>query len=199
MVLVVYTEPGRLEMVAFLPPEVILAILSCCDYATAAGLTMTCTSLNRYPRQSWYAMEDLLQIERWPCYDSVVTAKGYIKQPMWERGYYACSYCLRLRSAVHFSNAMMGGRRGKHPAVIPPDDTGRLSRVCIECGINHGRYRPGDILDFGGVLISVHDEGVGGGQGVVCRVCRSFSRILSDTQWLRRSCTSCAMEKVQHP
>lgn len=82
VVSIVYTELSRQEMIEFLPPEVVLALLSHCDYAAEAALTMTCTSLNRYPRQSWYRMEDLLQIERWPCYDVAETAEDHMKQPL---------------------------------------------------------------------------------------------------------------------
>lgn len=89
----------------------------------------------------------------------------------------------------------MRGRRGKRSGETQPDDTGRLGRFCVDCGIRYGRYRWGDIFDFGGVQSDAHDEDVGSGRGVVCRICGSFSRIRNDAQRLRRVHTSCVVNE----
>src|SRR5437667_362818 len=83
-----------------------------------------------------------------------------------------CSYCLKVRSASRFSNAMMKGRRGKHSSVSWGRDE-RLDRFCIDCGVAFGRYIPGTKFEFGG---SCATGDSGGGRGIVCYGCRKFKR-----------------------
>ena len=60
-----------------LPEEVLLLVSSRCDYATALALSLTCTDLHHPITQS-YGMTDLLQIERWPCYDFAGQAEDHL-------------------------------------------------------------------------------------------------------------------------
>ena len=174
-----------------LPEEVLLLVSSRCDYATALALSLTCTDL-RHLRPQSYGMTDLLQIERWPCYDFAGQAEDHLKQPLTGLDYFACSLCLRLRSAAKFSNAMMKGKRGKHSRNINNSPQGGLRRFCIDCGIKYGRYQAGAIFEFGGVRVSHLDREYGGGDGLVCRQCHSFSRLTQDDRRRASLCTACS-------
>ncbi|EXJ73855.1 uncharacterized protein A1O5_03617, partial [Cladophialophora psammophila CBS 110553] len=177
-----------------LPPEVLLRISSYCDYAAALALSLTCKDLRVF-RPHGYGMIDLLQIERWPCYDPAGQAEDHVRQPLAGRDYFACSLCLHIRSAMEFSNAMMKGKRGKHSQAICDDFGARLKRFCIECGIEHGKYQSGTVMQFGGAPLSDLDREIGGGQGLVCRRCRSFSRFpYYGEVGMAKLCVSCSRQ-----
>ena len=175
-----------------LPTELVSLILSSCDYATVLALCMTCKQLHELATHRQYGMADLLQIEHWPCYDLAGQAEDHMKQPLAGWDYFACSLCLRIRSAARFSNAMMRGKRGKHSPAISGDLNDRLNRFCIDCGVQHGRYQGGVVLSFGGAWITGLDGEVCGGEGLVCRRCQSFSRLSRDEERRTRTCTSCS-------
>ncbi|KAK5020701.1 hypothetical protein LTR60_000291 [Cryomyces antarcticus] len=61
--------------------------------------------------QRTYTISDLLEIERWPCYDSAEQREDGLKQAVAELDSFACFICLKIRSAGYFSNAMMKARR----------------------------------------------------------------------------------------
>lgn len=167
-------------MLSSLPREVTGLILSYCNYATAVALIMTCKTLSYHPKPLQYEMLDLLDIELWPRYHRAGTAEGFLKQPLWDRDYFACCYCLRLRSAAHFTNAMMRGKRGKLSPTTTSISATRLGRFCIDCGIGNGRYARGVAFEFGGARLSLYREDIGGGLDFVCRSCGCFARVPQD-------------------
>lgn len=174
-----------------LPQEVLLSILSYCDYATALALSLTCKDLCGF-RPCEYEMIDLLQIERWPCYNLAGQAEDHMKQPLVGRDYFSCYLCLRIRSVVKFSNAMMKGKRRKHSRATGDELQPRLNRFCIDCGIRYGRYQAGTVFDFGGARVGYLYQELAGGQGLVCRKCRSFSRLSNDEARMTKLCGSCS-------
>ena len=175
-----------------LPTEILLLIQSSCDYAAASALSMTCRKLHECAAHRQYGMVDLLQIERWPCYDLAGQSEDHMKQPLAGRDYFSCCFCLRIRSAARFSNAMMRAKRGKHSQAMSDDLGSRLSRFCIDCGVRHGRYQPGTKFSFGGAYITIQGRELGRGEGLVCQYCRSFSRLSSDLERQTRTYTSCS-------
>ncbi len=176
-----------------LSPELIDIVVSNCDYATTLALSLTCRALHRRLiniKNQRYTMTDLLQIELWPCYDGAGRAEGCLKQPIFNRDYFACHMCLRIRATTKFSNAMMKGKRGKHCTLREDKQNLRLSRFCIDCGIRTGRYPPGTTFDFGGYRQWAPDE-VGGGHALICQRCNRFERIEWATLGGTRICSSC--------
>jgi hypothetical protein len=181
-----------------LPPELLDNIAKRCNYASTLALRYTCRELymkittsrstaeakNATGNKS-YSMCDLLEIEKWPCYDFAGGAEDHLKRALATRDFFACSYCLKIRCASKFSNAMMKGKRGKH-SPISSDRHERCSRFCIDCGVAHGRYPPGVHFDFGGA-----PDGLGGGHGVVCYGCRKFRRIYTGLGYGVRRCQAC--------
>lgn len=165
-----------------LPVETLHKIQALLSYASQLALRLTCHELHAklidptklitlYPRrgndriQRTYDIDDLLEIERWPTYMGVLGRPEYVKQPIAGHDFFACSLCLKLRSAGKFSNAMMKGKRGKLGSGTVEE---RRSRFCIPCGIAQNRYRRGTELRFGGA---------GGGYGFVCLKCGSFEGV----------------------
>src|SRR5438045_9189615 len=103
-----------------LPPELLDRIVKEGNYASALALRYTCrelywkiappkstTKLRNAKRERRWGMADLLEIEKWPCYDFSGACEMHLRQPIATRDFFACCHCLRIRCASHFSNAMM--------------------------------------------------------------------------------------------
>ena len=174
-----------------LPTKLLSLILSSCDYAAALAFSMTCKQLNEFAIHRKYSMADLLHIECWPCYDRVGQAEDHMKQPWAGWDCFACCLCLRIRSAVKFSNAMMKGKRGKPRRTDSGIQKTRSGRICIDCGIQRGIYQRGAILSFGGSELGYLDDDIGG-RGLVCSRCRSFSRLSRVEGREPRFCKACS-------
>lgn len=127
------------------------------------------------------SMVDLLELEEWPRYDGARYREPNLKQPIHGLDFFGCSYCLRLRSAGKFSNAMMKGRRGKHGLGTVAE---RLQRFCISCGVKQGRYQRGTYMQYGGAF---------GGYGFVCLKCGRFTIAKSGLEFevAQRTCAHC--------
>lgn len=182
-----------------LPVELMREVSNYLEYPSRVALTLTCRDLyagiedpnlpaikdHKIPNcfkneQKPYSMVDLLEIEKWPCYDSVSSQPQGFKQPVDKLDFFACRYCLKIRPARYFSNAMMKGKRGKHGLGTVQD---RSERFCIPCGVDKKIYSPGTYLQFGGA---------GFKQGFICRRCGSFkSTHYGETQRLNRICRGC--------
>lgn len=124
-----------------------------------------------------------MQIELWPKFNGIGQPgrHGHDLQPCAAFDWFACHSCLKLRSAYHFTNAMMRGKRGK---LSPTFSTETCKRVCIDCGIRTGQYLPGVEVEFGGSRNR-------NPYGIVCRVCRSFMPVLSKMQSKMKICKEC--------
>ncbi|KAL2358245.1 hypothetical protein BJ546DRAFT_205290 [Cryomyces antarcticus] len=133
--------------------------------------------------QRTYTISDLLEIERWPCYDSAEQREDGLKQAVAELDSFACFICLKIRSAGYFSNAMMKARRGK---LSPCSTTERRWRFCIPCGVKTGRYQRGTRLRYGGAI------GFGGGYRVVCSICGGFKQVTSESEARNKACKTCS-------
>ncbi|KAF2137362.1 uncharacterized protein K452DRAFT_110237 [Aplosporella prunicola CBS 121167] len=182
-----------------LPVELIDEICNHLNYPGRIALQMTCRSLHATvsriskirsrkttgPRE--YTMEDLLEIEMWPCYDDAASRPQNLQQPFSKLDFYACCKCLRIRPALHFSNAMMKGKRGKRSH---PQCSVKHTRFCIDCGVRLCIYKSGEEFEYGGMPLA------GGGIGFVCRYCTSFQgRSLID--FSERACSRCG-KKYHH-
>jgi hypothetical protein len=189
-----------------LPPELLKLILEKSDYASSLALRYTCkrlylqtstaTTLDSAEAQHGntnYDMSDLLQVEKWPCYDLAGRGEGHLKQPLATRDFFACSLCLKIRCASRFSNAMMKGKRGKHSAAASMDKDERRKRFCIDCGLCYGKYLPGDTFAFGGAQIGVTGYELGGGHGLVCQQCCQFERVSGVLRTQKRTCLACLL------
>ena len=180
-----------------LPPELLDRITKESNYASTLAPRYTCrelymkiapmAGLGKILSNRGYGMCDILEIEKWPCYDPAGDAEDHLKQPLATRDFFACSYCLKIRCASKFSKAMMKGKRGKRSSVFSETDE-RRHRFCIDCGVAYGRYLPGVRFEFGGARIS---DDVGGGYGLVCYECRKFKRIYSELEQGERECQAC--------
>ncbi|EON62378.1 hypothetical protein W97_01600 [Coniosporium apollinis CBS 100218] len=174
-----------------IPQELLNTITKDLDYASITLLRWTCKSLyhkvdvanntgaRERPRDGKiYNMYDLIQLELWPCYD-----------PNWHGGHgpkhsvdsFACSSCLKIRPARHFSNAMVRGRRGKES-----QNPAKLRRFCIACGVKTRQYRPGMKLRYG------RSNGCEGGCALVCPKCHWFKTVSSEAEMLTKSCGDCS-------
>jgi hypothetical protein len=176
-----------------LPPELLNQVLEKSDYASRLALQYTskrlCFLISTTPPVGYtaaaqnsdtsYNMSDLLQVEKWPCYDLAGKSDGYLKQPLATRDFFACSLCLTIRCASKFSNAMLKGKRGKHSGAASAEKDERRKRFCINCGVRYGKYPPGTSFDFGGVQISDMEYELGGGHGLVCQQCRQFNGLVA--------------------
>jgi hypothetical protein len=176
-----------------LPQELLIAIEEKSDYASSLALRYTCRQLFTTlatPSDKRYDISDLLKIEKWPCYDLAGMGEGQLKQPLATWDFFACSYCLKIRCASKFSNAMMKGKRGKH-SLWASDGDERRHRFCIDCGVTRGRYIPGTQFEFGGARLS-HDM-VRAGRGIVCVECRKFKQMCwnSGIDRSKRTCEAC--------
>ncbi|KAF7502071.1 hypothetical protein GJ744_007516 [Endocarpon pusillum] len=136
-------------------------------------------------------MSDLLEVEKWPCYDLAGNSEGHLKQALATRDFFACSLCLKIRCASKFSNAMMKGKRGKHSAAASAEKDERSKRFCIDCGMRYGKCLPGVDFDFGRVKISDGGYELGGGHGVVCPLCCQFKRVSGVLRPYKRTCQAC--------
>ncbi|PVH92249.1 hypothetical protein DM02DRAFT_472497, partial [Periconia macrospinosa] len=159
-----------------LPSETLHEIQASLSYSSQLALRLTCREIHgklidptkfvtlsprrgNAPIRRTYDIYDLLEIEQWPTYTGVRGRPEYAKQPIAGHDFFACSLCLKLRSAGKFSNAMMKGKRGKLGSGTVEE---RRSRFCIPCGVAHNRYQKGTQLKFGGAS---------GGYGFVCLEC----------------------------
>lgn len=126
-------------------------------------------------------MADLLEIEKWACYDSASSRPEGKQQPIDRLDFFACRYCLTIRPAGYFSNAMMKGKRGKHGLGTLEE---KSERFCIPCGVEREIYVPGTYIQFGGA---------GFKEGFVCRRCTCFNtaRYCSEKQVKSRICRNC--------
>ena len=163
-----------------LPNELIGIILDSLDYPSKIALQWTSKSLYLAMKGHGLAktcnMVDLLKIERWPNFSMGQLGKG-TKQPVPGLDFFACHICCKIRSAVHFSNAMMKGHRGK---LSPVPSRERASRFCIPCGVNFDRY---PVIQYGGTS---------GGDGIVCCKCGYFREVeRDDVEFKRRMCRTC--------
>lgn len=185
-----HSQPGSLSstlsglftnhVVSLLPLEVLLFIVERLSYGSFFALRLTSKGMNALldlPTTSSssematnkfdYNMVDLLEIERWPCYNRASEAGEIPKQPIATVDYFACRLCLKIRMAKHFSNAMMKGGRGKGSLNHGSE---RTKRFCIPCGVSHGLYQRGTSMQVGGAL------SCGGGYGIVCLDCGLFKQ-----------------------
>ena len=112
-----------------------------------------------------YTIVDLSKIEQRPVYNAARARPEELKQPVDGRDFFACSVCLRIRSAGKLSNAMMKGKRGKLGSGTLVD---KVTRFCIPCGVATKRYQRGTYLKFGGALR---------GSGKICSTCGQLSAI----------------------
>ena len=182
-----------------LPPELLAEIAKWCSYATTLALQYTCRELYAKAAASKspaaqkkptgnksYTMDDLLEIEKWPCYDFAGQNAKNLQCPRPTLDFFACRYCLKIRCASRFSKAMTRGKRGKRSST--KDTKSRLDRFCIDCGVTFGRYAPGTNFDFGG---SRYSDGPGGWWGFVCHRCGEFKRTFSKEEFRRQKCQAC--------
>lgn len=187
-----------------LPDETLGEIQASLSYASQLALRLTCRELHakltdpdkpttiyqqveNSPIQQAYDIYDLLEIEQWPAYTGVHGRPEHVKQPIAGHDFFACSLCLKLRSASKFSNAMMKGKRGKLGSGTVEE---RRSRFCIPCGVAQDRYRRGTQLQYGGA---------GGGYGFVCLGCGSFNGVgysFERASFSLRLCDSCYKQSV---
>jgi len=153
-----------------LPPELLSQSLKKSDYASRLALRYTSKhlylqisttfALGSTAAQHSNTSHNIsdLQVEKWPCYDLAGQGDGHLRQPLATRDFFACSLCLKIRCASRFSNAMMKGKRGKHPAVAFIDKDQKRKRFCIDCGVRYGKYRPGVIFEIRGARICVMEH-----------------------------------------
>ncbi len=174
-----------------LPQELLLKICEDLDYASLVALRLLNHSFYSCITTSAYSMADLINIEIWPVYNRAgqSVSEDHERQPCAGLDYFACSYCLRVRSAIHFTNAMMKGKRGKFSPASAVD--GRLDRVCIDCCMRYGRITGvGRLIRFGGACWD--DSDVNSGEyGIVCAGCRQFKRVRPPWNEDRRRCEQC--------
>lgn len=182
-----------------LPPELLVRIISYCDYPSTVALSLTCRILHgRVPpsQHRRYDMKDLLEIERWPCYDGAADAEGQLKQAIFTRDYFACHLCLRIRATTKYSNAMMKEKRGKHRLSSSDTSNRGSTRFCIDCGIRIGRYIPGTVFSFGGYRSGGLADTIGGGYGLVCLKCHHFGRVEWGSTGKPLICVPCTYEQL---
>lgn len=168
------------------------SILRYCDNASMIAIALTCRRFHNTVIPPKCSMADLVQIERWPCYDRAATAEDHFKQAIDGADFFACYLCLRIRSALKFSNAMMKGKRGKKSLPAIQNSDCRLRRFCIDCGIKSNLYIAGTTFQYGGAWLGWNEEG--GGYGLVCLQCRQFRHVSYTSTGegvLTRKCSSC--------
>lgn len=163
-------EPASLPT---MPPELVQNVQSLLPYSSRLALRFTCRALyfkaSRPKPGSKYEMSDLLEIETWPRYNHAAQRPQYLKQSIAGKDFFSCSGCLLIRSAIHFANPMMKGKRGKMSSV-----ENKCGRVCIDCGIRQGKYRRGMSFDYGGAQILPEDAER---KGWVCSYCGDFHSV----------------------
>jgi hypothetical protein len=155
-----------------LPTELVGEIQCLLPYAPRLALRLTCRALYTKTDDSRliprYGISDLLQIETWPPYNDAAQRPQNEQQPIAGKDFFSCTHCLRIRSAIYFSNAMMTGKRGKAAAA---ED--KCKRICISCGIMQGKYRKNDVFRYGGAPV----PGEMNGAGIVCQYCGEFHSV----------------------
>ncbi|KAK6525284.1 hypothetical protein TWF694_005429 [Orbilia ellipsospora] len=146
-----------------LPNEILRNILDILSYPSILAIKWTCRTLySQIEPLTVYGMADLLEIELWPVFNAAEYRPEGLKRAFPQYDFFACHICLKIKGAECFSNAMMKGKRGKFAS---GSSINRVTRFCISCGIDTGRYQPGLQFDYGG-----------GGRlhGVLCRKCGKF-------------------------
>jgi hypothetical protein len=140
-----------------LPAELVQDILSRLPFASHVALRFTCRDLyykiSDPNKTRKYSMSDLLDIETWPRYDHAAQRPENLKQAIPGVDFFGCNQCLRIRSAISFTNAMTRGKYGKTrplAALTSPPIDKRLGRICIQCGIEEGIYGVDRGVIFGG-------------------------------------------------
>ncbi|KAF2738336.1 hypothetical protein EJ04DRAFT_520548 [Polyplosphaeria fusca] len=135
-----------------MPTELVLEVQSLLPYASRMALRFTCRALYTKTHDpnlsSNYDISDLFNIETWPRYDRAAQRPHGQRQATAGKDFFACAGCLRIRSAKHFSNAMMKGIRAKRSA-----NDNKQGRICIDCGVQKGVYTKGHSFMFGGANI----------------------------------------------
>ncbi|KAF1978396.1 hypothetical protein BU23DRAFT_449988 [Bimuria novae-zelandiae CBS 107.79] len=154
-----------------LPVELVQEIQSLLTYSSGIALRFTCRALyfNTDKPGPSYEMSDLLAIETWPRYNDASQRPSHFKRPIADEYFFTCPQCLRIRSALYFSNKMMRAKRGKTSSA---ED--KRKRIFIECGIESGRYRKGMNLQYGGAPVF----GIAEHTRVVCWDCGEFYSLL---------------------
>lgn len=155
-----------------MPPELVQKVQSLLPYPSHLVLWFTCRALysktNDPSPGTKYQILDLLAIETWPRYNDAAQRPQYLKQPIAGKDFFSCAGCLLIRSAIHFANAMMERKRGKMSS-----DGNKCGRVCINCGIQQGKYRRGVSFEYGGALLPEDTER----KGWVCSYCGGFHSV----------------------
>ena len=126
-------------------------------------------------------MADLLEIEKWPAFNThdhlpmsdhgVINSAGH--------GMYACCECLHLHPKDDFSLAMVKGKRGKNGGGSLELKAGRF---CIPCGVEMGRYNLDTRLQV---------AGADGSFAGMCSLCNSFVRIPEERAIPDQHCPCC--------
>lgn len=168
-----------------MPLEMLCAISEHLNYPSTVALRLSCRFLYKSITQpERFGMTDLLEMELWPCYHPARERPDHLKQAFALIDYFACHICLKIKPALHFSNAMMKGRRGK----FSDSALGaRGGRFCISCGLATGRYHRGTQLDYGGMT------GAGRLHGLVCKGCGKFKQCEYTSPW--KICYDCLSRK----
>ena len=177
-----------------LPTELLLNI---CDWTPAGyvALQRTCRTLYQRlpPPKRPLSLNVLLEIERWSFYDGAsqnINGAFEAKEVHAWRDYFACSICLRLRPAIHFTDRNLKGPRGKGPGACHAN-----KRKCIACCARNALFDPS--------AFKVAYGGPDGGYGSWCSECNRFKNhdefartVLSmeRTPW-PRICTFCERKR----
>lgn len=165
-----------------LPKEMLDTITANLDYASSLALSWTCKKLHSLISLSTYTLEDLLQIEQWPVYNDMsrykdVKHQHHLIRPQAGFDYFACSFCLTIRSAIHFPDAQMRAHRGKFSPDACTRTDQRHRRFCITCAVGRHSVKPGQLVRFGGVPKSNNISHTAAGDGLVCTRCGNFGRV----------------------
>lgn len=166
-----------------LPTKILRQITNNLSYAPHLALSYTCRELHAgvdnpnlrprrwlhssratrhhtHPEKAYpYHIYDLLKIELWP--EFVSSHHGALEMPD-KNDFFACSSCLRVRSAMKFGNYFMTGSYAKYG-----EDASRRKAVrdCMGCEIWSNKDRGEERFQFGGTS---------GGYGTVCWTCCKF-------------------------
>ncbi|KAB8337166.1 hypothetical protein FH972_021470 [Carpinus fangiana] len=97
--------------------------------------------------------------------------------------YFACHLCQKLLPAQAFAVGMISSKKAKGRDGAP-------TRFCVECGLQEGRYKRGELLRFAGIA----GQSVGNDQrtAIVCKRCGQLKIVDRDgPACLRRKCDDC--------
>ncbi|KFZ08298.1 hypothetical protein V502_09425 [Pseudogymnoascus sp. VKM F-4520 (FW-2644)] len=164
-----------------LPTEILHQITSNLRYSCLLALSFTCRELharvedpNSRPRRIIstgnarpYSMQDLINIEVWPEFAPSLNGTCMSRQMASKHDFFACRYCCKLRSAIHFTHRHLNRpywKRDKDEEEISRRDRCK-SRICISCGAAARMYPKERSFAFGGMS---------GGYAFACVKCESF-------------------------